>query len=462
MSRQRSTLRKVKDRPRKIKPLDELTIVHPHAAGLDIGAHETWVGVPTSSSPEPVRVFGPFTPDLHALADWLLACGVDTVAMESTGVYWIPLFEVLEARGFKVYLVNSWHLRHVPGRKSDVLDCQWIQQLHSLGLLRGSFRPDAEMCALRSLLRHRATLIEHRSPHILHMQKALVQMNLQLPAVISDVMGETGQAIIRAIVAGERDPLKLARLRFPGCKSSEDDIAKALTGAWQSEHLFALKQNLQLVDYYTQLVRECDAELEQRFAAIQPRWDAPAELPKLPKAKRGSRSKNEPTYNARAELYRITGVDLVAIQGISASLAQTIISEVGTDMSRFPTEKHFCSWLGLVPHHEISGGKVLRNHTLKTDNRAGQAFRQAAACVIRSHSAFGAFYRRKRAQLGPMQAQVATAHKIARTVYHLLKYKTPYQAIGAKAYEQQAKDRELAHLRKKAAQLGYALTATPT
>jgi transposase len=460
MPRQRSPLRQVKDQPHKIKPLDELKIVHPHAAGLDIGSRETWACVPAASSPEPVRVFGPFTPDLHALADWLIACQVDTVAMESTGVYWIPIYEVLEARGLKVFLVNSWHLKHVPGRKSDVLDCQWIQQLHSLGLLRGSFRPDAEMCALHSLLRHRATLIEHRSPHILHMQKALVQMNLQLPAVISDVMGETGQAIIRAIIAGERDPLKLAHLRFPGCKSSEDAIAKALTGTWQSEHLFELQQNLQLVDYYTQLVRECDAELAQHFAAIKPRWDAPTDLPKLPKAKRGSRSKNEPTYNARTELYRITGVDLVAIQGISASLAQTIISEVGTDMSRFPSEKHFCSWLGLVPHHEISGGKVLRNHTLKTDNRAGQAFRQAAACVMRSHSAFGAFYRRKRAQLGPMQAQVATAHKIARTVYHLLKYKTPYQDIGANAYDQQVKDRELAHLRKKAAQLGYALTTT--
>jgi transposase len=461
MSRQRQTPRKVKkDTPRKIKPLDELKIVHPHAAGLDIGAEEIWACVPVSSSVEPVRAFGPFTADLHALADWLIACGVDTVAMESTGVYWIPIFEVLEARGLKVFLVNSWHLRHVPGRKSDVLDCQWIQQLHSLGLLRGSFRPDAEMCALRSLLRHRAMLIEHRAPHILHIQKALLQMNLQLPAVLSDVMGETGQLIIRAIVAGERDPLKLAQLRFPGCKSSEDEIAKALTGTWQTEHLFELQQALEIVDFYTRQLIRCDAKLERRFAAIKPRWDAPAKLPKLPKAKAGSRSKNQPAYNARAELYRITGVDLVALKGISASLAQTIISEVGTDMSRFPTEKHFCSWLGLVPHHEISGGKVLRNHTLKTDNRAGQAFRQAAACVIRSDSAFGAFYRRKRSQLGPMQAQVATAHKIARTVYHLLKDKIPYQDSGADAYEQKAKERDLAHLRKKAAKLGYTLTAS--
>jgi transposase len=459
MSHQRQTPRKAKRAPRKIKPLDELKIVHPHAAGLDIGAEETWACVPVSSTADHVRAFGPFTADLRALADWLIACGVETVAMESTGVYWIPIFEILEARGLNVYLVNSWHLKHVPGRKSDVLDCQWIQQLHSLGLLRGSFRPDAEMCALRSLLRHRAMLIEHRSPHILHIQKALLQMNLQLPAVLSDVMGETGQLIIRAIVAGGRDPLKLAQLRFPNCKSSEDEIAKALTGTWQAEHLFELQQALELVDAYTCQLTKCDAELGRRFAAVKPRWDAPTKLPKLPKSKAGSRSKNQPTYNARAELYRITGVDLVALKGISASLAQTIISEVGTDMSCFPTEKHFCSWLGLVPHHEISGGKVLRNHTLKTDNRAGQAFRQAATCVIRSDSAFGAFYRRKRSQLGPMQAQVATAHKIARTVYHLLKYKTPYQDSRAEAYEQKAKERDLAHLRKKAAKLGYTLTA---
>jgi len=446
--------------PQKIKPIEDLKIVHPHAAGLDIGASEIWACVPASSTTENVRVFSTFTVDLRALADWLMACGVDTVAMESTGVYWIPIFDLLEARGLNVYLVNSWHLKHVPGRKSDVLDCQWIQQLHSLGLLRASFRPDAEMITLRSYLRHRAALIEHRSPHILHMQKALQQMNLQLPLVLSDIMGETGQLIIRAIVAGERDPLKLAQHRNPNCKSSEDEIAKALTGTWQAEHLFALKQSLELVDFYTQQLAECDAELERRFAAVKPRWDAPAELPKLPKAKPDSRSKNQPAYNARAELFRITGVDLVALKGISASLAQTIISEVGTDMSRFPTEKHFCSWLGLTPHHEISGGKILRNHTLKTDNRAGQAFRQAATCVMRSDSTFGAFYRRKTTQLGPMQALVATAHKIARTVYHLLKDKTPYQDSGAAAYEQKAKERDLAHLRKKAAKLGYTLTAT--
>jgi transposase len=442
----------------KIKSLEELKIVHPHAAGLDIGAREIWACVPTPSTPENVRVFGTFTVDLQALAEWLVACRIDTVALESTGVYWIPIFELLEGRGLTVYLVNSWHLKHVPGRKSDVLDCQWIQQLHSLGLLRASFRPDAEMTALRAYLRHRAALLQHRAPHVLHMQKALQQMNLQLPLVLSDIMGETGQKIIRAIVAGERDPLTLAQLRHPSCKSREDEIAKALTGTWQPEHLFALKQSLEIVDFYTRQLADCDAELERQFAAVKPRWDVPADLPLLPKAKPGSRSKNQPAYHARAELFRITGVDLVAVEGISASLAQTIISEVGTEMSRFPTEKHFCSWLGLTPHHEISGGKILRNHTLKTDNRAGQAFRQAAACVIRSNSAFGAFYRRKKAQLGPMQALVATAHKIARAVYHLLKYKTAYHDLGAERYEQQFQEREVAHLRQKAAKLGFTLT----
>ena len=251
----------------------------------------------------------------------------------------------------------------------------------------------------------------------------------------------------------------MAHFRSPNCKSSEDEIVKALTGTWQAKHLFALKQSLELVDFYTRQLAECDAELECQFAAVKPRWDAPAELPALPKAKAGSRSKNQPAYNARAELFRVTGVDLVATAGISASLAQTIITKIGTDMSRFLTEKHFCSWLGLAPHHEISGGKILRNHTLTTDNRAGQAFRQAAACVIRSDSAFGAFYRRKKAQLGPMQALVATAHKIARTVYHLLKYKTAYQDSEAEAYDKKYQEREVARLRNKAAKLGYTLAA---
>jgi len=437
--------------------LENLAIVHPNAAGLDIGAREIWACVPAGRDVETVKRFNTFTPDLQALADWLVACEIDTVAMESTGVYWIAVFEILAARGRKVYLVNSWHLKHVPGRKSDYLDCQWIQKLHALGLLNGSFRPDAEMVALRGYLRHRAQLLEHRAPHVLHMQKALQQMNLQLHHVLSDITGETGLKILRAIVAGERNPVKLAQFRNPACKSSEETIAQALTGSWQAEHLFTLRQSLELYDFYTQLVTACDAEIEKQFAAMKPRWDGPEEPPDLPRVKPGSKSKNQPRLNVRREIMRLTGVDLVAVEGISASLAQTILSEIGTDMTKWKTEKHFASWLGLAPHNDISGGKVLRSRTLKTRNRAGQAFRQAAASVIRSGSAFGAFYRRKRGQLGPMQALVATAHKIARTVYYMLKNRVQYHDIGAEAFEHKQKEREIVYLKKKAAKLGFDL-----
>ena len=370
-------------------------------------------------------------------------------------MYWIPVFEMLEARGLKVYLVNAWHLKHVPSRKSDYLDCQWIQKLHALGLLNGSFRPDGEMVALRGYLRHRAELLQHRAPHILHMQKALQQMNLQLHHVLSDVTGVTGQAILRAIVAGERDSVTLAQWRNPGCKSSEDTIAKALTGDWKAEQLFVLKQSLELYDFYTRQVAACDAEVERQYAAMKPRWEGAEALPAVPRLKPGSKSKNQPKLNVRREIMRLTGVDLVAVEGISASLAQTILSEIGTDMSKWLNDKHFASWLGLAPHNDISGGKVLRSRTLKTDNRAGQAFRQAAASVTRSGSAFGAFYRRKRAQLGPMQALVATAHKIARTVYYLLKNHVQYEDMGAEAYEVKQREREIAYLKKKAAKLGF-------
>ena len=443
---------------KRSQSLENLAVIHPNAAGLDIGAREIWACVPPGRDPESVKRFSTFTPDLQVLVDWVVACGADTVAMESTGVYWIPVFEMLEARGLKVYLVNAWHLKHVPGRKSDYLDCQWIQKLHSLGLLNGSFRPDGEMVALRGYLRHRAQLLEHRAPHVLHMQKALHQMNLQLHHVLSDVTGVTGLAILRALVAGERDPVKLAQLRNPGCKSSEDTIAKALTGDWKAEQLFVLKQSLEVYDFYTRQVAACDAEIERQSAAMKPRWEGVKELPDVPPLKPGSKSKNQPKLNVRAAIIRLTGVDLVAVEGISASLAQTILSEIGTDMSKWLNDKHFGSWLGLAPHNDISGGKVLRSRTLKTDNRAGQAFRQAAASVTRSNSAFGAFYRRKRAQLGPMQALVATAHKIARTVYYMLKNRVQYVDIGAEAYEQKQREREIIYLKKKAAKLGFDLS----
>jgi transposase len=444
------------------KRVESVEIAHPNAAGLDIGSREIYGCLPPDRAGEVIKVFGTFTPDLNALADWLVANGVDTVAMESTGVYWIPAFEVLEGRGLKVYLVNARHVKHVPGRKSDVQDCQWLQKLHALGLLSASFRPDAEMCALRAYLRHRAELLEHRAVHNLHMQKALQQMNIQLVQVLRDITGVTGMAIMRAIVSGERDSVKLAQLRDVRCKSSEETIAKALCGNWKEEYLFALKQSLELYDFYTRQVGVCDAQIQQQYVAMKPRWDrthTAGNTSIVPRRQKRSHSKNRPSLDVGSEIIRLIGVDLAAVDGLGPGLAQTILSEIGTDISKWPTDKHFASWLGLAPHNDISGGKVLRSRTLPSQNRAGQAFRQAATAVSRSSSAIGAFYRRKRAQGGPMFAQAATAHKLARIVYHLLKYRVQYEDIGAEAFGRIQQERDLTILRKKAAKLGFTLTA---
>jgi transposase len=446
-----------KPTPKRIR-WDDLPCIHPNAAGMDIGASVIVVAVPPDRDAEPVRAFETFTPDLHALVDWLVTCHIDTVAMESTGIYWVPIFELLEQHGIAPYLVNARHVKTVPGRKTDWNDAQWLQKLHTLGLLQASFRPDAEMCILRALLRHRAGLIEHRAPHILHLQKALKLMNIQLSEVLTDITGVTGQAILCAIVQGERDPLKRAQLRNPACKSSEDDLAKALTGTWRAEQLFILQQALELFDFYTHQLAACDAQIERQFAVMKPRFESDEPLGPVPRVKPGSKSKNQPRYDARAHLARLTGVDLVAVTGISASIAQTIISEVGTDMRQFPTVKHFCSWLGLAPHNDISGGRVLRARTLKVVSRATQAFRQAAQSVARSASAFGAYFRTMRARLGPQQATVATAHKIARVVYHLLKYHQPFNEESAAEYMRKRRERELQHLSRRAQKLGYTLT----
>lgn len=442
------------------KRLEPIEIVHPNAAGLDIGAREIYACVPPDRPGETIQVFGTFTPDLERLADWLVAQQVDTVAMESTGVYWIPVFELLEARGLTMYLVNGRHVKHVPGRKSDVQDCQWLQKLHAMGLLTSSFRPDGEMCALRAYLRHRADLVQHRAAHVHHMQKALQQMNLLLPQVVTDITGATGMAIIRAIVAGERDPVTLAQLRNARCKSSEDTIAKALTGTWKAEHVFALQQTVALYDFYTEQVAACDAQIEQHYAAMKPRWeptttDSPPLSPPRPRKTRPTES----AFDVRAAIVRVTGVDLAAVDGLGPNLAQRILSEIGTDMSKWATDKQFAAWLGLAPRNDISGGKVLRSHTPPSRNRAGQAFRQAATSVARSSSAFGAYYRRKRAQGGPLFAQVATAHKIARTVYHLLKYRVQYTDIGAEEFARKQQERDLLALQKRAAKLGCTLVA---
>jgi transposase len=447
--------------PRSKRRLEDLSCINPNAAGLDIGSAEIVVALPPDRDEQPVRVFATFTPDLQALVEWLVACGIDTVVMESTGMFWVPIYELLEQRGIRPYLVNARHVKTVPGRKSDWNDAQWLQKLHALGLLQASFRPDGEIRTLRTLVRYRAELIERRAPHINHMIQALKHMNIQLSLVLSDITGKSGLAMLRAIVAGERDVQQLAHFRESSCKHSEAEIAKALTGTWDDAQLFILQQALEIFDYYSAKIVACDAKLEQQYQAMESRWEKDAPLPDLPPAKRDSKSKNALSFNARAQIARIIGVDLVAVMGLSAVTVQTILSEIGTEMERFPTVKHFCSWLGLAPHNDISGGKVLRSRTMKVRNRANQAFRQAAQSVAQSDSSYGAYYRAMRARLGPRQAIVATAHKIARVVYHLLKTGEAFEEESAEVYEHKRRERELKHLARRAQKLGYTLAAVP-
>ncbi len=442
-----------------VAEVDELTIIHPHAAGIDIGQTESWVSVPATCDPQPLRRFDMNTPDLIALAEWLKGCGVTTVAMESTGVYWIPLYEILEARGFQVFLVNARHAKNLPGRKKDETDAQWLRRLHTFGMLNNSFRPEGEMCALRAYLRHRAELIEHRAAHIQHMQKAMHQMNVRLSPTVTDITGVTGMAIIRAILAGERDPAKLAAWRDPGCAHPESEFIKALTGNYRDEHVFALRQAVALYDAYTEQIRQCDQEVERQFSALKP---IPTDvLPPLDTPGKQTNSKNAPDYDGRRLLYQLLGIDLVAVPGLNEVTAQIIISEIGTDMSRWADEKHFCSWLGLAPHNDISGGKLLRSRTLKTHNRAGQAFRLAAQSVSRSENAYGAYFRHQRAMHGPQKAIVATAHKIARAVYLMLRDHKPFDVLSQATYLQRDREREIVRLQKKATKLGFTLAPVP-
>jgi transposase len=445
-----------KDKKVPVTNLDNFEQINLNAAGLDIGAAEIWACVPADRAEQSVRCFETFTVELHALANWLEGCGVETVAMESTGVYWIPIYEILEERGFEVYLVNAHHIKNVPGKKTDVLDCQWIQKLHTYGLLQASFRPDEEMCSLRSYLRHRDNLIRYRSAHIQQMQKALHQMNIQLTNVISDITGQTGLQIIRAIVGGEHDPLTLAQYRNPRCHSSQDEIAKSLEGHYKSEHLFALQQAVQGYDFYTEQINSCDLEIEQKYQTFKPQVDVQAQPLAAPK-RRPRRQASQPDYDLRTYLYQISGVDLTQIDGIEVLTAQPIISEIGLDMSKWSTVKHFTSWLGLAPHNDISGGKVLKRKTKKTNNRANTALRIAAQSAGRSQTALGGFYRRIRAKHGAPKAITATAHKLARIVYHMLKYRDEYIDPGQDYYQQQYQARVIKNLQRKAKELGMEL-----
>lgn len=427
--------------------------VNLNAAGLDVGAMQHYVAVPEGRDVNTVRCFGTFTADLMALADWLESCGVDTIAMESTGVYWIPVFEVLEQRGFVVKLVEPGRLKSVPGRKTDVLDCQWIQQLHTFGLLQGSFRPEDDICVLRSYMRQRGMLVAHASQHILHMQKALMQMNLQLHHVITDITGATGLRILDAILAGNRDPQALATLRDERCKMDEATIALALQGNWRNEHLFALKQAVQLYRFYQGQIAEVDQQLQDCLRTFEDRSQGQT-VPPPKKRKAGS---NSPDFDTRKMLLQMTGVDLTLIDGISGHSALDLVSEIGVDMTLWPTEKHFVSWLCLCPGNKKSGGRSLSGKTRRSASRAASTLRRAAQSLARAQCALGAFYRRMRSRLGSPKAITATAHKLAKIVYNMLRYGKHYVDVGIEHYEREYRERVVKNLARRAAQLNLAL-----
>ncbi|OUC13869.1 MAG: IS110 family transposase [Alkalinema sp. CACIAM 70d] len=439
--------------------VESLNIFHVNACGIDIGSASHWVSVPPERDVQAVREFGCYTPDLMAMVAWLEHCGIETVAMESTGVYWIPVFQVLEAHGFEVILVNAHHVKSVPGRKSDVLDCQWLRQLHSYGLLAGSFRPADQICILRSYIRQRDTLIADAARHVQRMQKALTQMNLHLHQVLSDLTGMSGLKILKAIVGGERDPSKLAALKHERVRKSEVEIAAALSGDYRAEHVFVLAQELALYEHYQQQIADCDAQIETYLNQLP--TQLPPEQVGEPVASR-QRPQNQPSFDLKHHLYRISGVDFTEIDGLGVLTVQTILSEVGLDPTRFPTAKQFASWLGLSPGTNISGGKRKSTKTRHISSRAANAFRIAAMAAGKSDSALGAFFRRLKARLGSPKAITATAHKLARIFYQMWSTRQSYYDVGAKYYEQQFQQHKLKQLRKQAAALGFTLTESST
>ena len=445
----------------KIVRLDALKQINLNAAGIDVGDSEMYVAVPEDRDPQSVRVFGTFTRDLAAIAQWLLQCRVSTVAMESTGVYWIPLFEVLVDHGLDVLLVDARKIKNVSGRKTDIEDCQWIQQLHTYGLLNSSFIPEKQIRALRDLVRHRGNLLRYRASHIQHIQKALQLMNLKLTTVLNDVTGTTGLQILLAIVAGNTNPHYLAQFRDPHCRKSQEEIALSLEGTYRREYLFQLKQMLALYDYHTALIVELDHEIERLFQAIPSRVDPAAVPPTTHKRNGNRRTKNSPDFDLRSHLFRITGVDLTQVDGLNASTVQDIIADIGTDMTKWPTSKHFCSWLRLAPENKKTGGVVFASSTKKTKNRANKALRMAAFSLAKAQCALGAYYRRVRARNGGPAAITATAHKLARIIYKMLRFKVEYRDPGLDYYEQKYQSRIIHNLQDKAHSLGYQLVPLP-
>lgn len=436
-----------------------LKLVNPSAAAIDIGSTMHMAAVNPDSSELPIRAFGTFTQDLHSLAEWFQSCGVTSVMMESTGVYWIPAFEILEQHGFEVILVNARYAKNVPGRKTDVSDAGWLRQLHSYGLLRGSFRPEAQIATLRAYLRQRERLVEYAAAHIQHMQKALMEMNLQLHHVVADITGATGMRIIRAIVAGERNPDVLASYRDNRCHSPVETIRASLVGNDRDEHIFALAQSLELYDFYQEKILACDFKLEEALASVTVRDRK--QLPPLPKVRTKTKQVNAPSFDVRAALYGVLGVDLTQIHGLGPSLALKLISECGTDLRAWPTAKHFTSWLCLAPGNKISGGKLLSSRTRRSSSRAAALLRLAATTIGRSETALGAFYRRLSGRIGKQKAVTATARKIAVLFYNTIRFGMAYIDPGADAYEERYRIRVLANLQRRAETLGFALAPIP-
>lgn len=448
-------------RKKKGKRVTERPVLEPDAAGIDIGAREIFVAVPADRDAEPVRVFSTFTEDLQKMAAWLVRCGIRTVAMESTGVYWIPLYEVLEEQGLQPCLVNARNLKNVPGRRTDWHECQWLQYLHAVGLLRAAFRPPGEVCAVRTLMRHRNELVLLANQHIQHMHKALTQMNLQIHHVIDDITGQTGLAIVDAILAGERDPAMLAKLRDRRIKASPETIRKSLEGNWHPEHLFTLEQSRKSLRHYREQMAACEEAIEKRLVQFAPQIDA-EQRPLPPDRKQGQRRSKRKMQNpktgfaVRSEAYKLFGVDLTQVPGLAKNVL-TLFSEVGRDMSKWPTASHFASWLGLCPDNDISGGRVLWRAVRHIQHRGGALFRLASMGLHHDQTPLGDYFRRMKSKLGPAGAITATAHKIAIIFYTMVKNQTEYDTTLWAERSAQREKRFEAKLRRQARQRGYQL-----
>ena len=443
---------------RKKKTYKMMRIVHPNAAGIDIGAKEFFVAIPEDRSESSIRKFECFTDDLHQAAKWMKDHRIDSVAMESTGVYWIPIYQILDSYGFEIFLVNAGHVKNVPGRKTDVKESQWLQYLHSVGLLESSYRPDQEVCIIRSLLRHRSNMLKMASSHVQHMQKALTQMNIQLHNVISDITGETGLKIIDSVLSGNHDPKKLVKLKSQRIRASNAKIMKSLTGDYRSEHLFSLRQSLESYRFYQRQIGDCDLEIERCIKEFESKFNQNDDGDSRPNiGPKQRKAGNMPSFDVQGEMFRVFGTDLTRIDGISSTTALTLFAEIGPVVDKFKTVKHFCSWLGLSPNNKISGGKILYSKTKKTSNKATQAFRLAANSLYASKSYLGDYFRRMRGRHGAPKGITITAHKLARIFYHLVKNNQSFDSSVFVEEEKKYKIRKFIYLKKQAEAFGFQL-----